>query len=212
MEVPKFKVPFTAMCAGPTMAGKTLWIKKFILNSSVLMDKKPDLVLYYYSEWQPAYNELIQHGVTFIKGVPDLDELRQMQHSCTLMVLDDLMQELQKHPALVSLFTRGCHHLGISLFHITQNIFFENLRTARINTQYLVLMKSLSDKLQVHNLARQLYPGCTKFFIESYCDATKEPYKYLVVDLNMTTDEKLRLRTNIFPDEWPIIVYGPKSI
>ncbi len=113
MEAPKFKVPFTAMCAGPTMAGKTLWIKKFILNSSILMDKKPDLVLYYYSEWQPAYDDLIQQGVTFIKGVPDIDELRQSQHSCTLMIFDDLMQELQKHPALISLFTRGCHHLGI---------------------------------------------------------------------------------------------------
>lgn len=46
--------------------------------------------------------------------------------------------------------------------------------------------------------------------IEAYNDAVKRTYGYLLVDLKPNTDDSLRLRTNIFPDEAPQIVYVPK--
>jgi len=44
-----------------------------------------------------------------------------------------------------------------------------------------------------------MYPGQAKFLIEAFRDATQEPYTYMLVDLKPDTDEKFRVRTNIFP-------------
>ncbi len=78
-----------------------------------------------------------------------------------------------------------------------------------LNTHYLVLFKNPRDALQVATLARQMYPGQNKFLSESFNDATLKPYGYLLIDLRADTEEKYRLRTNIFPDELQV-VYVPK--
>src|SRR3989442_1620537 len=62
---------------------------------------------------------------------------------------------------------------------------------------------------RVH-LSRQMYPSNTKHMIESYVDATSEPYSYLFVDLKPNTDEKFRLKADIFPDDEHSYVYVPK--
>ena len=54
-----------------------------------------------------------------------------------------------------------------------------------------------------------MYPGKSKFLIESYRDATSKPFSYLMIDLKPDTDDKIRVRSNIFPDE-ATYVYLPK--
>jgi len=94
-----------------------------------------------------------------------------------------MMTELKGDENLTKLFTRGFHHWNVSVIHIVQNIFFEGLRTSRINAQYVVLFKNPSDQLQSHTLGRQLFPSQYKYFLEAYADATSEPHGYLVIDL-----------------------------
>jgi hypothetical protein len=69
-------------------------------------------------------------------------------------------------------------------------------------------MKNPSDKLQAQNLARQLFPTNVKYFLDSYSDACKRPFSYLLIDLTQTTMDKLRLRADIF-STFPTI-YTPK--
>ena len=95
------------------------------------------------------------------------------------------------------LFTRGCHHWNISLIHIAQNAFYDGL-TSRINSDYLVLFKNPADNLQIRVLARQLFPGKIKYFLESFADATEQPHGYLMVDLTQYTRDNFRLKTDIF--------------
>jgi hypothetical protein len=116
---------------------------------------------------------------------------------------------MKKDSTLNQLFTRGSHHWNLSIIHIVQNAFFDGLRTSRINCQYLVLMKNPADKLQVRTLGRQIFPG-SKIFEEAFDDATYKPFCYLLADLNQTTPENLRLRTNIFPDDRYQVIYTPK--
>ena len=47
----------------------------------------------------------------------------------------------------------------------------------------------------------QRWPNGSQFAVEAYKDATGAPYGYLLVDLKPDTDERFRLRTNIFPEE-----------
>jgi hypothetical protein len=72
----------------------------------------------------------------------------------------------------------------------TQNLFHRNnhVRTTNLNTHYIVLFKNPRDAGQVSTLARQMYPGKSKFVIEAYEDATKEPNGYLLIDLIPETD------------------------
>ena len=79
-----------------------------------------------------------------------------------------------------------------------------------LNTHYLVLFKNPRDATQIAIVARQMYPGKSKFVLEAFKDATKEPYGYLLIDLRPETDDRYRIRTNIFPDDDRQYVYVPK--
>ena len=63
--------------------------------------------------------------------------------------------------------------------------------------------------MQVATLARQMYPGRSKFLVEAFKDATDRPYGYMLIDLKADTEEKYRIRTNIFSGEYQF-VFIPK--
>jgi hypothetical protein len=138
--------------------------------------------------------------------MPDVNELKLHVNVPKLLVMDDMMQEMKNDSRFTQLFTRGSHHWNLSIIHIVQNVFFEGLRTSRINAQYLVLLKNPADRLQIQTLGRQIFPG-SKHFAEAFEDATNRPFGYLLIDLTQTTPENLRLRTNIFPDDIHHITY-----
>ena len=200
-----FKQPFTAMVAGPTKAGKTVWVKNLILHSNSMIYPAPQEIYYCYTEWQPMYQDLANMGVNMMEGLPDMMQLKTNMSAPKLLVLDDLMQEMKSDKKLVQLFTKGSHHWNLSVLHIVQNLFFEGLRTSRVNAQYLILMKNPSDQLQATTLSKQLYPGKTQYFMESYKDACSESYGYLFVDLCQDTPENMRLQTNIFPGQMKVV-------
>jgi hypothetical protein len=206
----RFQHPFTCIVAGPTKAGKTQWVKKFMENCECLVHPSPVEIYFAYSEWQPAYGTF-PNVVQLSEGVPDLGLLKTTPNIPKLLILDDLMQEMKGDKQLTQLFTRGSHHWSLSCIHIVQNVFFEGLRTSRVNAQYLVLLKNPSDKLQAMNLAKQVYPGMQKFFMDAFNDATSKPYGYLLVDLSPLMEEKARLRTNIFPGDLQT-VYVPRKV
>ncbi len=209
----QFEHPFTCVISGPTCSGKTELTKRFVQHATQLMSTEPEKIYWCYSEWQPGYQELCQKPkMELIEGVPDLLELQCNASVPKLLIMDDLMSHMNtKDDQLNTLFTRGAHHWNCSSIHIVQNLFYGKMRTARINSHYIFLMKNPSDKLQAGQLAKQLYPGQQQFFMQSYKDACSVPYGYLLIDLAPNTEEHLRLRTTIFPDDKdPSIVYLPK--
>jgi hypothetical protein len=114
----------------------------------------------------------------------------------TLLIRDDLMSEA--NDTVTNLFTKVSHHRNVSVVFLTQNIFYKNLRTISLNSHYIVLFKNPRDAGQVTILARQMYPGNSKFATEAFKDATSTPHSYLLFDLRPEQDEKLRLRSNTF--------------
>ena len=206
-----FKHPFTCIVSGPTKAGKTVWVRNLICQANQMIEPPPEQIYYCYSEWQPIYNELAAFGINLVRGIPDMNELKSSYTIPKLVIFDDLMQEMKTDKNLVNLFTKGSHHWNLSVIHIVQNLFYDGLRTSRVNAQYLVLMKNPSDQLQALTLAKQLYPGKTHFFMDAYKDACSQSYDYLLVDLNQETPENMRLQTDIFPGQM-LVTYVPKVI
>jgi hypothetical protein len=105
------------------------------------------------------------------------------------------------------LFTKGSHHKGVSVMYLTQNLFppGKQSRTISLNSHYMIVFKNPRDSLGISTLARQMYPNNTKYLLESFQDATKKPYGYLLLDLHQLTPENMRLRTNILPGEKQIV-------
>jgi len=53
-----------------------------------------------------------------------------------------------------------------------------------------------------------MYPEDSLGLYNAYLDATKEPFGYLILDLTQNTNDGLRFRSHIFPDEvHPLVVY-----
>ena len=105
----------------------------------------------------------------------------------------------------------GSHHKGISVLYLTQNLFPPGKlsRTISLNSHYFIIFKNPRDSLGIATLAKQMFPNRTQYLMDSFHDATKEPFSYLLIDCHPQTPETIRLRTNIFPGERHI-VYVPK--
>jgi hypothetical protein len=206
----RFKAPFTACLSAGTKCGKTEWAKKFVKNASTMIHPPPDKIYWAYGEWQEGYKAL-EDTVIFIDGVPDLELFKSDKSTNKLLICDDLMQAYGKNKdELIALFCKGSHHWNLSILHILQNLFFSNMRTARVNSHYMILMKNPSDRLQLMTLANQIFPRKQKRLIEAYDDACSQQYGYLLLDLEPSTPDNIRLRTNIFPGDNYCIVYEPR--
>ena len=196
---PRWKHPFTCIVAGPTSCGKTHFVSRLVRVAKEKIDPPPDRIVWFYGEWQEAYSQLRDVNVDFIEGLPDEKMLDPKVRN--LVIVDDLLAETDAR--VTRMFTKGSHHRNISIIYISQNLFDKNKenRTISLNSHYIVLFKSPRDALQMEHLARQMYPGKTKFMREAFTDATREPFSYLLIDLKPSTPEDLRLRTHIFPGE-----------
>ena len=210
-KVLKFQHSFSMVVSGPSKAGKSVFVSKFVKFAHSLMETPPAEILWCYSEYQPAYRELAASvpNLRLIEGVPDIAALKRDTSRHKLVIFDDLMDRFKKDQTLVTLFIKGCHHWNLSCIHIVQNLYFEGLRTVRINSNYLVLFKNPSDQLQISTLGRQMYPRQTEHFLHAFKDATAQPFTYLLVDTTQQCPNDLRLRTNIFPGEVQIVYLVP---
>jgi hypothetical protein len=202
----RLRHPFTCTVAGPSSSGKTWFVFRLIKHVDRLVVPPPEKILYYYGEFQPSFSEF--PAVEFHEGLPDVGRFDGRHRM--LLIIDDLMNETDQN--VCNLFTKLSHRINVSVVFITQNLYHRNrfVRTMNLNTHYIVLFKNPRDANQVTTLARQMYPGKSKFVVEAFKDATKNLYGYLLIDLKPATDERYRIRTNIFPDDDRQYVYISK--
>ena len=194
---PRWKHPFTSIIAGPTGCGKTQFVITFLNNLNEMIDPAPEKIIYSYGEWQKDFLKL-PNDVELVEGMPDLPDYSRTP---LLLIIDDQMHEVNDR--ISNLFTKGSHHRNISVMYIVQNLFDQNVkhRTISLNAHYLVVFKNPRDASQIVHLAKQMYPGQSKYVQEAFALATRHPYGYLLVDLKQQTPEHLRLRGYIFPGE-----------
>jgi len=201
-----WKHPFTCLVTGPTGCGKTQFTIKLLKYAREVVEPAPEKILWCYGVYQHAFESLTEHA-EFHEGVPELEKFDGKQK--TLLILDDLMHETDDR--VTKIFTKISHHMNVSVLYLTQNIFYggKQNRTIGLNAHYLTFFRNPRDATQITHLARQMYPGKSKFLSEAFKDATREPFSYLFLDLKPDTEEKFRVRANIFPGE-ASCVYVPK--
>ena len=195
-----FESPFTAIISGASGTGKTEWIKKLLKNKDAMINEPPQHILYCYGEINPEILKLKHDGIEIFHGVPTRDDIAKREKNL-LLILDDLISDIDPK-FLEILYIRGSHHWNVSVITVTQNLFDKNIKVARINSHYLILMKNPQGLLQIKTLASHLFPGKSKYFLESYNNAVENhPYGYLLINMRPNAKEHFKLSTNIFPGE-----------
>lgn len=200
--------PFTCLVTGPTSCGKTRFTLRLLKHAKTVVLPPPQKIIWCYGVYQTAFDALRADGVIeFHEGLPNPESFDGRQR--TLLVIDDLMSETDDR--VTKIFTKISHHMNVSVIYLTQNLFFagKHNRTIGLNSHYLVIFKNPRDSTQISSLARQMYPGRTKFVVEAFHDATSKPYSYLLIDLKPDTDDQHRLRSGVFPGD-EAYVYLPK--
>ena len=214
----KFESPSSTMVIGPSMAGKTVLTLDILRNASKMYTVPPKNIIYAYGVYQKVFTRLETelNNITFHEGLPTKEMIENLgseeEEDHSLLVIDDLMDEICKSAEMCALFTRDVHHRRISVIMITQNIYHQSKysRTISLNTSYLILMKTCRDLQQIHHLSRQMFPSTPKRLLEAYEDATRRPRGYLVVNnLTGSGDEDVRLSTNILPED-TLVLYTRK--
>jgi energy-coupling factor transporter ATP-binding protein EcfA2 len=213
-----FRHPSTILVAGPTGCGKTQFLLRLLTTPNAIQPV-PQRVVWVYSEWQPAYDALrssLSRRIEFVKDY-DAEALYDSfnPNARNVLVLDDQMDSSGTRggtgaTTLTKFFTQGSHHRNLTVIYIVQNMFNQDrtMRTVNLNSHFLVLFKNPRDKTQVRTLAQQMYPRNSGFLVDAFEDATALPFSYLVLDLRPETEERLRVRANIF-DERGAVVYVP---
>jgi hypothetical protein len=199
----RFKTPANFYICGQSQSGKSYLVRSILYSLNDLFDPVPSKILYCYGEHQSVFDDMARTipTISFIRGFPPcLYDLLE-GYANSLVIIDDLMSECSKDQRISELFTRGSHHRGISVMYLTQNLFppGKQSRTISLNSHYMIVFKNPRDSLGIATLARQMYPKNVNYLLDSFHDATSKPFGYLLLDMHPTTQENLRLRTNILP-------------
>ena len=202
-----FKQPFTCLIAGPTSSGKTVFTSRLLDNRQTMIEPNVDEIIWCYGIESPQLAKLKERfpGVLKLhKGLPDIDKLGSMDSNVNrLLVLDDLMTETRGN-TVANLFSKGAHHMNISVIYVVQNVFNQNreMRNVFLNAQYKVLFNNPSDLNQLTVLNSRMFPGHSNFLKSVMNDASqKKSHAYVVLDVHPRTPQDLRVRTDIFPGE-----------
>ena len=72
----------------------------------------------------------------------------------------------------------------------------------------MVLFNNPRDCMSISQLAKQVFPGKVDLLNQAYQKATQgKAYSYLLIDFHQRQDDRIRLRSQILPEEYPAIVY-----
>jgi hypothetical protein len=170
------------------------------------------MIIYVYSIWQDIFEAMRRNlrNVIFLQNIPTEEELVSLtdQSKHSVIVIDDMLNELGKSTFVSDLVTKLGHHMKVTSILITQNNGFGGKYKSNItkNTHYNILMHSPRDALAVRTLGTQL--SDYRNLISAYKSATEETFGYLLCDCHPRSNPQFRYRTHIFPDQYCIIYSG----
>jgi Adenovirus IVa2 protein len=214
------QAPFRFLCGklcsviGPTSVGKSHLVAKILRDRNELIDPPPQTVIYVYNIWQDQLFKQIQEwcpGIKFVQGLDALESLTLPKTSCTVLVLDDMQQQLLDSKSFgVQLITAGIHHNNIMCFFIGQSLFLKAKHTTLLNrnSTYVIMFRNKRSMFECERLGRQalqLTPDKVRWLYKDACKYNQRCY--LLYDTNPDTSEYRQLATNILTTDTPKIFY-----
>lgn len=140
--------------------------------------------------------------IIWVRGLPD-DPYKYFKHKEPgLIIIDDLMSEIEGQSRQVSQwFTKGSHHMNISIALLVQNIFPKNMRTISLNAHILVLFNNPRDQTQLVKLLSQAFPGNPVWVKKALQYIFSVPYRPAVFNFFPSTPKHLSITCDVFPED-----------
>lgn len=213
----KVAVPFPSQVSiaviGCTMSGKTTYVLSLLKYREAVFMGRHDKILYCYGSPQPAIDQAEKeiHGFTPHRGLPSRETVESLEPG-TILVLDDLQDQIMSSADMALLYTKEMHHLGLTVISLLQSMFFnaKQSRVIALNTQIMIVFKNRRDMTQLVSLGRQMYPRRPYRIQEAMDDITKDnPRACLILDSTCEAREEVRVRGNILPFQ-TMVCYLPK--
>lgn len=204
----KIPTPSAICLSGASSSGKSSLVHKIIQCIEEFYTQPPKTIIYCYSQHQKLF-EIIEKEcsiITFHKGLPTIEiidglaEQHDREGSSSLLILDDLQEQMLNSALISELFTVKSHHCLINLIYLKQNLYCKGKfsRTITLNTQIFFLLQNPRDINQVALLGNQIY-GKNNILLLAYKKAMEmKPYNYLLVNLHPKWDVKYQLCTDFF--------------
>ena len=192
------------MVVGPTGCDKTVLVFKILISDRVFLPA-PTRIRYHYGAWQRRFAEVkaTDPRFEFVEGLPMFDD-QPGGSEYTVMVIDDLMEEVSKSKTAMDIFTKHSDNRNMSVLFLVQKSYGWTLNT-RVNSQnahLMILFKNPRDAYSVQTLGRQIYPRNHKCF-------SLRPHSYRVVNSDQRQDDRMRVIGNLCKEANPA-VYLPK--
>jgi len=120
--------------------------------------------------------------------LPNINEFKS--HEQTLLIFDDFITDVKKHPVISEIFIRG-RKKGISTMFLSQS-FYSTPKIIRQNVSYCIILK-LGGSRDVNSLLREVSIGLTKEqLLYIYEEATRNKFDCLIVNLEKSGNERYR--------------------
>ena len=172
-----------------------------IKNRRQIINKEIKTIIYVYTDHQNVFYEL-QEQVPDIIFTTDVLEVENLINDSTLVIVDDKMDTITKgkdKDLMINFFIKGCHHRNCSMILLIQNNFEPGLRTISINSLYRVFFYQPADVSSIVNIAKQMFPGQSKYLLDAYEKATSKKYGYLFFALHPASNKQFKVRSSLYP-------------
>lgn len=188
---------------GMSRSGKSNLALQIALNRDKIYDKKQDLCIYVYNQYQSIFDDVKQKdsSIVFTNDIEKLEEYIGKSESL-LIIFDDFMLQIQSslNDYISSFFVHRTHHENLSVILLQQVLYAKNARVLNLNAHYLIIFRLTRDSRQVLCLGQQMMPEKPRFVYDCYKLATNKPYSYLLIDLYPNTADSARFRSSVFVD------------
>lgn len=230
-----FSHPFTCLIAGPTQSGKSSFVEKLLKNHKSYMGINLEYIFIFLGTSEEENTKLSSLKKHFPKKVQifnlrelfpeekmfktdcptfikDLINTKQGANGC--LIFDDLMKEMGNCDIALDLFTKYSSHKNISVFYITQNIFYQG-KCASLgvtlfkNAHIIVLFMSYFDAATLSHVARKIAPNKKNF--KEMLSYITQLYRYVVLRSGFKVPEALRVTSDYFNED-PVVHYKSFSL
>ena len=198
-----FSHPCTIQISGPIGCCKTRFVRQVLANR--LIEPFPTRLIWVYGEWPEDYEALraLYPHIEFVHGWREslYDSIRFDESN--LLVLDDQMREASDSKQLARLFTKGLRYRNLSIIYLVQNVYDKgkSSRTVSLNAHYHVVFRNRRDASQFPVFASHMAPHRSGWLLDTFQDATRQPFGYMQIDNYPQTSDEQRIRTRILPSE-----------
>lgn len=212
-----FLLPQRQLCCGPSMSGKSTYMKNLIKYKNQIFDQKFSRIIYSCPDSLVESNKnycdelkSIFPNVEFINGIPTVDSLQlRTDKEHKLILIDDQFDQACNSKTIYDIFCLHSHHYNISIVLSGHNIFQKSKygTTLSRNSTSKIIFFDKADQLFLSTLSRRIFPHNHKLLSEAF-EFLFENFpnvfsKYLVIDTSPHSHlpQKLMVRSNIFPGQ-----------